>query len=583
MKYLRLAQLYEKLESTSKRLEKTALVGEFLKETKGYDLIYLIQGKIFPNWDKRKIGVASRLLLKCLSLATGNSTDTIEKKWKDLGDLGLVAEQLTGKKKQATLFSQDISIRKVRSNLIKLAQLEGTGTVDKKVQLIAELLTSAQPIEAKYIIRTVIGDMRTGLGEGVMRDSLAWAFFSDDLELTYDAKKNSLVFASDRTEYDAIVNEIQDAFNLTNDFVEVASVLKEKGRKGLASLTLTPGRPIKVMLYQKAKDFEDALKTVGTPAVCEYKYDGFRLQIHKSKDGVILFTRRLEDVTAQFPDVVSLIEQHVKADSFILDAEAVGVDAKSRKYLPFQDISQIKRKYNIEQLAKKFPVEVAVFDILYLDGQNLIKSPYEDRRRALKGVLKSSGRIKLIEQLITSTVKEAEKYYKESLAMGNEGIMVKNLQGIYKPGSRVGYGVKVKPVMETLDLVIVGGEYGEGKRSKWLASFIVACRDPDSGDLKEIGRVGTGIKEKDEEGTSFNILTELLKPSIISEKGKIVRVKPEIVIEVNYEEIQKSPKYSSGYALRFPRFVRLREDRDVEDVSDLSLVQGLYEKQRGRS
>ena len=327
---------------------------------------------------------------------------------------------------------------------------------------------------------------------------------------------------------------------------------------------------------------EDAFERVGKPCAFEYKYDGFRLQIHKNNNKIKLFTRRLEDVTPQFPDVVEVINDHIKANNFILDSEIIGIDPKTKKWLPFQSISQrIKRKYDIETIKKTVPVIVNLFDAIMLNDKNLLKIAFKDRRKALEKVTKQSkNKIELAAQLVTDGRKEAEDFYAEALKKGNEGVMVKNLEAPYKPGSRVGYGVKVKPVMETLDLVIVGAEWGEGKRSSWLSSFTIACQD--NGEFLEIGKVGTGIKEKSEEGTSFEELTKLLKPLIINEKGKSIFVKPKIIIEINYEKIQKSPTYSSGYALRFPRLVKLRIDKGLHDVSDIEFIEQLYFSQRNR-
>ncbi|MBD3319029.1 ATP-dependent DNA ligase [Candidatus Woesearchaeota archaeon] len=584
MDYLDLVKLYASLEKTSKRLEKTVLVGEFLQSHKGgCHIIYLIEGKVFPDWDSRKMGVASRLLLKALSVSTGESIAKIEMRWKKLGDIGEVAEELTKKKTQSTLFSQSLTVDKVQKNLEKLAELEGQGTVDRKVKIIAELLSSASPLEAKYLVRTVIGDMRTGLGEGVMRDAIVWAYLSKEIQVSYDKEKNALVFGTDRKDYAQAVDEVEEAYNLTNDFAKIAELLEKKGRKGLSSIELTPGKPIKVMLYPKAETIEEALKTVGSPAACEYKFDGFRLQIHKNADKVWMFTRRLEEVSKQFPELIALVKKNIKVSSCIIDSEAVGFSVKTGKYLPFQNISQrIKRKYDIEELAKKLPVELNMFDLMYLDGKTLIKESFEKRRKKLLKVVVNKPLIRVIDQLVTDDAKKIDDFYKESLKSGNEGLMIKNIEGMYKPGKRVGYGVKLKPVMETLDVVIVGGEWGEGKRAHWISSFRIAVRNA-NGDLVEIGRVATGLKEKPEEGFSFAEMTELLKPLIVKETGKEVVVNPSVVIEVAYEEIQKSPTYSSGYALRFPRFLALRADRGVEDSSDLDLVEELYNKQRGRS
>jgi DNA ligase-1 len=338
------------------------------------------------------------------------------------------------------------------------------------------------------------------------------------------------------------------------------------------------------MLYQKVKDMTEAFDRVGKPAAVEYKYDGFRVQVHKEKGKITVFTRRLDDVTSQFPEVVEYVKEHVKGDSFILDAECVGFDPKSKKYLPFQSMSQrIKRKYDIKTVAEKFPVEVNVFDILSCDGDSLLKTPFRERRQLIEKMVEAVPyRIIPAKQLVTDDPSAAQKFYQEALDSGNEGVMFKNLDGIYKPGSRVGYGVKVKPVMESLDLVIVAAEWGEGKRSGWLTSLTLACYDPDTGAFREIGKVGTGMKEKAELGVSFEEITNLLKPNILTEKGRQVTIKPSLVVEVNFEEIQKSPTYGSGYALRFPRVIRIRDDRVPEECSDISLVEDLYSTQRSR-
>ncbi len=580
MQYSVLVGVYERLEATSKRLEKTFILSEFLKSADNLDkVVLLVQGRVFPNWDQRELGMAAKLLVKALSLATGAALDKIESVWKETGDIGTVALELTKKKSQATLFSQPLSVQKVFDNLQKIPELEGLGTVDRKVQLVAELLTSASPVEAKYIIRTILGELRVGLGEGTVRDAIVWAFFGDKAGVKYDKSTNELSLSDDeRKNYDKYVVLVQEALDVVNDFGEVAKIAKEGG--DLQNISLKIGKPVKVMLFQKAKDVRDAFETVGKPAACEFKYDGFRLQIHKFSK-IKLFTRRLEDVTAQFPDVVQRIAKNVRGDC-IIDAEVVGIE--KGKYLPFQSISQrIKRKYDIEEMSRKFPVEVNVFDVLFCDGRNLLKVPFVERRKILEKIItKIPFEIKLAEEIITDDESVADEFYKSSLSAGNEGIMMKNLQGIYKPGSRVGFGMKVKPTMDTLEVVIVGAERGEGKRGQWLASFVVAVRDPETDMFVEVGRVGTGIKEKVEEGVSFEQLTQLLQPLIIEEKGREVKVKPEIVIEVDYEEIQKSPTYSSGYALRFPRLVRLREERSAEDINTVDDIRDLAESQRGR-
>ena len=584
MEYSKLVEIYEQLNKTTKRLEKTHIISEFLKDIDIDDIehvMLLLEGRVFPNYDAREIGVASRLMLKSLSTATGVSSDKIENEWKKQGDLGLVAEVLVKTKKQATLHSSKLTVKKVFDNIRKLAELEGEGTVERKTQLIAELLTSAKPVESKYIVKTILGEMRIGVGQGAMRDAIAWAFFGDKIGVKYTKEANDME-VEDREVYNKYMDAVQQAYDVTNEFALVAKAAKLKGLDGLENMGMKVGIPIQVMLALKVDTIEEAFETVGKPAAIEFKYDGFRIQAHKDEKGNIkLFTRRLEDVTKQFPDVVEFVKKNVRGKSFIIDSEAVGYDKKTGKYLPFQNISQrIKRKYDIERMASDFPVELNVFDIIYYEGKNLVNEEFVKRRKLLERIVKQEGKkIVLSKSKVTSDKKDVEKFFKEAVNAGNEGLMFKALNAPYKPGARVGYMIKFKALMETLDLVIVGAEWGEGKRAKWLSSYTIACIDEDE-NFVEVGKASTGLKEKKEEGLSFEEMTKLLKPLIISEKGKEAKIKPKIVIEVGYEEIQKSPTYESGFALRFPRVISQRLDKGANEASTLDYVKKLYASQK---
>ncbi|MFC1723458.1 ATP-dependent DNA ligase, partial [Nanoarchaeota archaeon] len=562
-------------------------VSEFLKLIDIDDIkmiILLLQGKVFPSYDPRTLGVASKMVIKAICKSYGMTPAKVETEWKRTGDLGDTSEYLSGHKKQATLFSTKLTVEKVFENLKKMASIEGQGAVDRKTGLIAELLTSASPIEARYITRTALEDLRVGVGEGVLRDSIVWAYFGDSVNVNYDQEKKKIE-PENRELYNVYVETVQEAYDVLNDFAEVAEIAKASGLKGLKAIDLEVGKPIKVMLYPKANSISDAFDTVGKPAAIEFKYDGFRMQIHKKGEKISIFTRRLENVTSRFPEVVNYAKEHIKSSGYILDAEAVGFDPKTKKYLAFQNISQrIKRKYNIQEMAKAYPIELNVFDVMLFEGKNQLKEPFEKRREIIEKIVDGVPfKIRVARQLVTDDEEKAQKFYQEALDAGEEGVMMKNLEGIYKPGSRVGYGIKVKPVMESLDLVVVGAEWGEGKRSGWLTSFTLACYDPDKGEFLEIGKVGTGMKELEGEGVTFQQMTDLVKPLIKSEKGKTVRASPGVVIEINFEEIQKSPTYSSGYALRFPRVVRIRDDRSPDECSDINLVESLYGTQRQRS
>ncbi len=549
MLYKDIADILNKIESTTKRLEMTELLTNFLKKVSHEELrsvVLLLLGRVFPEYSEEVIGIADKLMIKALSKATGDSESNIINEWKTLGDLGLVAEKLMSKRKQLTLSNNELTINKVVSNLKLIPSIEGKGSTDKKLSLISELITNASPIEAKFLVRTILGTLRVGIGAGTIRDAIAKAFNCDkDL--------------------------VEHAYNLSSDFSEVAFIAATKGNNGLRSIKLRIGLPAKSMLYQKEPSIEKAFERVGKPCAVEYKYDGLRLQVHKKDGKVLLFTRRLENVTKMFPEVVKAARTHLIGDC-IVEGEGVGFNPVTKEFKAFQEISKrIKRKYDINKLAKETPVVLFLFDIFELNNESLLNKPFKERSRILRSIIKQEKWvIEPAKQIITDKVSEVEAFYHQALNDNQEGIMMKNLNAPYKPGSRVGYGIKIKPIKETLDLVIVGAEWGQGKRSNWLSSFVLACNS-DKG-LLTIGKLGTGLSDE-----QFINITNKLKPLIIKESGKKVSVKPIIIVEVAYEEIQRSPTYSSGFALRFPRLVRFRDDKDEPD--DINKVKRIYNNQ----
>lgn len=581
MQYKKLANIYDKLSTTSSRLEKTFILAIFLREIQGSDIekvSLLLQGRLFPEWDSRKIGIAAKIAVKAIVTSTGHSEKEVMASFKTHGDLGLVARELNSKKRQQTLFSQDLTLDTVFKTLTNLANHEGTGSQDTKVAYIHKLLGSAKPIEAQFIIRTILEDLRIGIAGGTIRDAILYAFFTDELE--YDKDKNSLHYTmKSGLTLETQKELVRRALDFTSDVGFVISHILSG--KPLDNIKLNPSYPCKVMLARKEKSFDQAFERTGRPCMIEYKYDGFRVQIHKKGNEVYLFTRRLENVTKQFPDVVKTIQKHVKVDSCIIDSEVVGYDTITKKYKPFQSISQrIRRKYDIDKLVEELPVEINVFDVLTVDGKLTIDMPLTERLPILNSIIDQEIRkIVIITGTILEKNEDVQKFFQESLDAGNEGIMFKDLQGRYIPGGRVSAWIKFKPVMDELDLVITAAEWGEGKRSDWMTSFTLACRD-DDGNFLEIGKVGTGFKEIDDgESVSFGKLTEVLRPLIIKEVGRTVRVKPSIILMIQYEEIQKSPTYSSGFALRFPRVLRMRPDRAADDCANIDFVLDLYESQ----
>ncbi len=636
MDYSNLTNFYEQLEKTTKRLEKTYIVAKLLnlaKEDELKQIIYLLQGRIYAAHDPRELGVSFRLVIKAISQATGSSAESIEKLWAEKGDLGIVAEKLVSSKNQSTLYSKKLTVSKVFTNLETLASLEGKGAVSKKVSLIAELLINSSPIEAKFVIRTILSQLRVGIAEGILRDAIAWTYFPKVIGIFFKCDKcNALSPKSDRClncksnldsnfkseitkkhkncleldslsdlkkhrllDYDCVsakeektareiynnfINQVQESYDFCNDFAEVAEALETHSH---LKIKINVGTPINPMLAVRLDTLDEAFEALGSPLLAEFKLDGFRLQIHKDDDKFWFFTRRLENVLNQFKELIPIVRENVKGSSFILDCEVVGFDPKQQKYLAFQNISQrIKRKYDIEKTAREIPVEINVFDIIYLNGKSLIGLSQRERRSIIEKIIKEvPEKIKTTNYLISSSKNEVEKFYKESLKVGNEGIMFKNLDKKYTPGRRVGGWAKFKPSLEPLDLIIVGATYGEGKRATFLSSYVLACKS--DGKFLECGMSSSGLKEKKEEGLSYDEMTKLLTPLITKKEGRTVSIKPKIIVEVIYEEIQKSPSYSSGYALRFPRIKTLRYDKPLKDIAALKDIERIYEKQRGRN
>jgi DNA ligase-1 len=566
MRYSILADTYEELESTTKKLAKTEIVSRLIKKTPAENLeqvVMLLNGKVFPPWAEHEIGVANQQMIKAIAKATGASNKEVVDKFRKSGDLGLTAEAFTEKKKQRTLGSEELTVKKVFANFREIAEQSGSGSQDRKLGLLAELLSSAKPKEALYIARTVLEQLRVGVAEGLIRNAIAQAF-----ELKPE--------------------DVENAWNFLPDYGEIAKIAKEKGAKGLQKIDLKLGTPCNVLLAEKAPDLKTAIESF-EHVLLQYKYDGMRSLIHKKGEKIWIFTRRLEDVTKAFPEIADYAKRALKAKEIIIDGETLALDSKTGRPIPFQKLStRIKRKYDVEKAMKEIPVQINVFDILYLDGKTLFDKTQRERFEILKEEVKEiKDKFRIADSLITKDLEKAEKYYHESLAAGHEGLIVKNLDSLYIPGRSVAGGwLKIKPVMENLDVAIVGGTWGSGKRAGTVGSLILGIRDADTGKFLECGMLGTGLKEKESEqegSITLKEITKMLRPLIISEDGNNLKIKPKIVIEVGYQEIQKSPSYASGYALRFPKFIRMRPDKAAEEADDTERLKKLYEMQKVRA
>ena len=553
MEFSEIIKYLEKVESTQANLEKTEHLSKLYAEAGSdlEDVVMLSLGRISPKWEDLDLGVSSKTLVKIISKASGRKKREVEEVWKTSGDLGDAAEEMIEGKKQQRLMSRKLTVKNVMERLRKVAEMEEEGlsqsvNQDKKQKMLADLLSSAEPEEARYLARIMLENLRIGIGEGTVRDALDDAFLDGE---------NS--------------QEVQRAYDYSNDFRKVASAAR-KGLEALNEIDLKLNRPVNSMLAQKVDTIEEGFETVGKPAAVDFKYDGLRAQIHLKNGEAKIFTRRLENVTEQFPDVKAYVEENIDAENCIIDSEIVGV--RDGEVIPFQQLSKrIKRKYEIEKLRNQIPVEVRPFDLIYLE-ESLMSRPYKERWNELESIVETNENLKLVDRTVTSSEEEVNEMQQESLSQDHEGVMMKSLDAEYKPGKRVGYMVKLKPVMETLDLAVIGAQWSEGRKSGWLGRLKLGCWNEKEQEYEMVGRMSSGLTDK-----QLEEITERLKPLIESEDGRDVVLRPEVILEVEYEEIQDSPTYKSGYALRFPRLKQFRDDKEEADSKEK--VEALFKGQ----
>ena len=572
MKYAALVDAYDRLAATDSTDAKRDRVADLLADAGPLlnRLVTLVRGRLSPAYDRTELGVSSSLTLDAMCRATGASESGVRDRWQATGDLGDAAAWATEHGGQQTLFSEPLTVERVHDTLRDLAAYEGAGSQDRKVDTLAGLLADANPDEARYVVRTALGHLRVGIGEGTIRDAIAVAFLDGS---------------------DDAVAAVERAYQVTTDFRVVADTARTEGLEGLAALDIRSGRPVQVMLAEKAESLAAGVADAAADgdAICEYKYDGVRIQIHVDGGDVWLFTRRLEEVTEQFPDVVDAVRAGVTADRAVLDGELVGyapdtVATDAQEPVAFQTLSRrIKRETDVEVLAREVPVVVHLFDCLATD-ESLLDTPLTVRRERCADAFTpvdpapdepraglESARSR---RVTTDDIDPAEALYCDALAAGHEGVMLKNPAASYQPGRRVGRLLKIKPTMEPLDLVVTRATYSEGRRSEWLGRLYLGCYDPDADAFREVGRLSTGYTDEE-----LAALTDRLEDLIVSRDGRDVDLRPGVVLEVEYEEIQESPEYDSGYALRFPRFLEVREALAPTDADTIGRVRSLYEQQ----
>jgi len=548
-----LADLCEKLGATKKRLQMTDLVADFLKKLNADEVepaTSMILGRSFPKWNQRVLEVSWATLSDIIKSLANIDWKDFRDAFNQTGDVGGATKILFEKagkiQKQATLFEKPLTILEVRHSLEAIAETTGYGSREKKERLLETLLSAASPLEAKYLVKILIGEMRTGFYEGMMEQSVAKAF-------------------------DIPLDIVQRASMLTGDIAEVAALAKAKGKDGVSNLKFQVFRPIKPMMAQMAADINEVLKEHGGETALEYKLDGARIQIHKSGSNVKIYSRRLTDVTDSLPEVVQLVDEQVKAREAILEGEVIAIGEDGAPMLFQHLMRRFRRVHKIEEMTKQVPVKLYLFDLLYFDDKSLVDEPYEERRRKLKEI---AGSIQLTKQIVTRDLQEAENFLEEALREGHEGLVAKKLDSHYTPGIRGKRWFKIKQILEPLDLVIVAAEYGYGRRLGWLSDYYLAARDAETGELLKMGKTFKGLTDEE-----IIVMTQRLKElKVKEERGRVV-VLPKIVVEVAYNEIQKSPTYKCGMALRFARIIRIRDDKSPEEVDTIQRVREIYERQ----
>ena len=541
MLFMDFSRCCERLEGTSGRLDMIDIIAQELPGLTDEELpvfVRFIMGRIFADWSSRKLGIGPNLLFEAIGAVAGVPKEKVVGKINSTGDVGQAVEELLAVKSQMTFFHEELDLVHVYTSLIGIAEMEGKKSQREKLLAVRRLLGNAHPLEGRYLARIMLEELRIGVGEGSVREAVAKAFGVDS----------------------ALVEHAQQALN---DMGEVARLAKI-GPDALRDVQITPFHPVRMMLAQQGS-ISDMIEEHGEIAA-EFKYDGSRFQFHKKGNWARLYSRRLEDVTGALPDVIQQLLDATDHD-VILDGEVIAI--KDGKPMPFQSVlRRFRRRHDVAEAQEAIAMVPNVFDILWLDGETLIDLPLLERRLRLEAVVTQY----VAPQVRGDDPEVITKTYEDALAAGHEGIMIKVPSSPYSPGQRGKNWIKIKPEVDTLDLAVIGAEWGEGKRAHVFGSFLVACQD--AGRLVALSRVATGFSEE-----QLAEVYELLKDSVLKTSGKEVTFEPSLVFEVGYAELQASSNYEGGFALRFPRFIRLRDDKDISDIETIGSVRERYKRQ----
>ena len=578
MKFSVLSDSLEKMEKTSKRLELTGILVELLKKTPNEiiaKVIYLIQGKLKPNFEGVELGIAEKLVIRAISKSAGVTIKKIEDDYNDGGDLGITVSNILKQKTQTTFSAETITLERVYETLLKISTLQGKGSQDMKIKYISSLLNDATPEESKFILKILLGTMRLGVAENTVMDALAIAFTN--------SKENREL--------------VENAYNVSSDLGKVSEVLAQDGFDGLLKFNVSLFSPIRPMLADRVKSEEEAVKRIENEFAAEYKLDGERVQIHIQDDKVILFSRSLENITNYYPDIVEKISDTINADDGIFEAEIVAINANTGNFLPFQELMHRRRKHKLDQAITNYPITVNFFDILYHNGKELLNYSYNERRKNLEGVIKENEFAKLIPMSIVNNTTDISDVLENSINSGCEGLMLKVLNANYRAGSRGSNWLKLKreyqnELGDSLDLVVVGAFFGRGRRTGKYGTLLLSTYDSENDSFPTICKVGTGFTDENLDQL-FQILSNkvILKknPRVESSIESDIWFEPELVLEVVASEITLSPihktglnliRKDTGFALRFPKFTgKIRTEKLAEDASCPEEVSALYKNQ----
>jgi len=579
MEFSILADSFNKMESTRKRLELTQFLVELFEKTSHEvisKIVYLLQGKLRPDFEGIELGVAEKLAIRSISKSSGIPIKKIEDEYRKEGDLGHAAAIILEQKTQTTFLVEDITVERVYETLFKIAKLEGSRSQDMKMKYISSLLNDANPLEASYILKMLLGTLRLGIAENTVMDALAIAFSGN--------KGNRKV--------------LEHAYNVSSDLGKVAETIAIKGLKGVEKFEVMLFNPIRPMLADRVKSEEEAVEKMGNEFAAEYKLDGERVQIHIEGEKTVLFSRSLENISSYYPDIIEKIPKTIQADNGILEAEIVAINENTGEFLPFQELMHRRRKYKVEKAVTQYPIAVNFFDILYCNGKNCLELNYKDRREKLEKVVKEDGFAKNIPMAIVKNKNEIEDFFENSINAGSEGLMLKMLEKSYQAGSRGSHWLKLKreyqnELGDSLDLVVVGGFFGKGRRTGMYGTLLLGTYDEDEDTFTSICKVGTGFSDENLDQL-YQILhpkvTIKKNPRIDSEMEADVWFEPELVIEVVASEITLSPihkaardkiRKDAGLALRFPKFTgKIRVEKSAEDASTNEEVITLYKGQK---